>query len=212
MKHQLATISKSAMSALVVLPLTITPLLWSSASLATVEPLLGQIEFVGFNFCPRGWTKANGQILPINQNQSLFSLLGTTYGGDGRTTFALPDYRGRTPVGFDGENRLGSRGGEEEVLIASANLPAHTHEATTTTTLRASTDRGRVASPDNAVLADDGNDKVYIDASPDLTMADDALSSSTTISAAGDSPVNNMQPYLVVNACIALQGTFPSRN
>lgn len=191
----------------------ISTTLWSSKSQANADPMLGEVQYVGFNFCPRGWTQANGQILPINQYQSLYSLLGTSYGGDGRTSFGLPDYRGRTPIGLAGSNiNLGQKGGSESITLITDNLPTHTHLATTVSTLHASSARGRLASPDMAVLADDGADRVYNNEAPDVSMADDALTSTTSIGPAGNHLINNMQPYQVLTACIALQGLFPSRN
>jgi microcystin-dependent protein len=174
--------------------------------------MLGEIQYVGFNFCPRGWAQASGQILPINQNQALFSLLGTAYGGDGRTSFGLPDYRGRTPIGISNNNNLGQKNGSESITLTTENLPAHTHVASTVSTLHASSARGRLASPDMAVLADDGSDRVYNNEVPNVSMADDALTSTTSIGPAGSATIDNMQPYQVLTACIALQGTFPSRS
>lgn len=184
----------------------------ASPASANADPMLGEIQIVGFNFCPRGWAAADGQILPINQNQSLYSLLGTTYGGDGRTSFALPDLRGRIGIGESSDFRLGARGGQERVFPTSNNIPRHTHTATTTSTLNASTGRGRLASPDNAVLADDGRDDIYNSEAPDITLATSAISSTTTIGATNNQGVDNMQPSLVMTVCIATQGVFPSRN
>ncbi len=191
-------------------------LLASLQAKASSEPFVGEIQVVGFNFCPRGWANANGQILPINQNQSLYSLLGTTYGGDGRTSFALPDYRGRTPVGIGsggsniGNITLGERGGRE--AIVNDFLPSHTHTATTTTTIHASSGRGSTSLPTNAVLADDGADKIYSTEAPNVNLSNQAVVSSTTVSAASNGAINNMQPYQTVTVCIALQGLFPPRN
>jgi len=192
--------------------MALTTTLWSSKSQANADPMLGEIQYFGFNFCPRGWTQASGQILPINQNQALFSLLGTAYGGDGRTSFGLPDYRGRTPIGISNNNNLGQKNGSESITLTTENLPAHTHVASTVSTLHASSARGRLASPDMAVLADDGSDRVYNNEVPNVTMADDALTSTTSIGPAGIAAIDNMQPYQVLTACIALQGTFPSRS
>ena len=115
----------AAVSLITLMALTTT--LWSSKSQANADPMLGEIQYVGFNFCPRGWAQASGQILPINQNQALFSLLGTAYGGDGRTSFGLPDYRGRTPIGISNNNNLGQKNGSESITLTTENLPAHTH-------------------------------------------------------------------------------------
>ncbi|GAB5378715.1 MAG: tail fiber protein [Aliiglaciecola sp.] len=190
----------------------ISVFLQSSPVYANADPMLGEIQVVGFNFCPRGWAAADGQILAINQNQSLYSLLGTTYGGDGRTSFALPDLRGRIAIGYSNDIRLGSRGGAEQVSLTAGNIPRHTHTATTTSTLNASSASGRTASPDNAVLADDGRDEIYNSQAPDVTLASTAVSSTTTIGASGSQSVNNMQPSQVMTVCIALTGTFPPRN
>lgn len=200
----------AAVSLITLMALTTT--LWSSKSQANADPMLGEIQYVGFNFCPRGWAQASGQILPINQNQALFSLLGTAYGGDGRTSFGLPDYRGRTPIGISNNNNLGQKNGSESITLTTENLPAHTHVASTVSTLHASSARGRLSSPDMAVLADDGSDRVYNNEVPNVSMADDALTSTTSIGPAGSATIDNMQPYQVLTACIALQGTFPSRS
>ena len=188
----------------------------SFATYANSNPFLGEIQVMGTNFCPRGWTEANGQILSINQNQALFSLLGTTYGGDGRTSFALPDYRGRTPVGIGsggsniGDISLGERGGQESIF--DNIIPSHTHTATTTTVINASSDRGRTSIPTNAVLADDGADKIYNGEVPDVNLSNQVITSSTVISAASHNGITNMQPYQTLTVCIALQGIFPPRN
>lgn len=183
---------------------------------ANNDPFLGEIQVMGTNFCPRGWAETNGQILPINQNQSLYSLLGTTYGGDGRTSFALPDYRSRTPVGigFGGGNigdiSLGERGGRE--AISENIIPSHTHTATTTTMINASSGRGRTSVPTNAVLADDGADKIYNGEAPDVNLSNQVITSATVIGSASNAPIANMQPYQTLTVCIALQGIFPSRS
>ncbi len=156
------------------------------------EPFLAEVRIVGFNFAPRGWAFCDGQILPISQNQSLYSLLGTTYGGDGRTSFALPDLRGRTPIHVGSSNGsihlLGQKGGEE------------TH------TLRASSQQGDAPVANDHVLADS---PVQLYTSPGNLVA---LRSGTVANVGGGQAHNNMQPTLVVNFCIALQGLFPSRN
>lgn len=193
--------------------LSLSPLLLVSHYSAAQESFIGEIKYTGANFCPRGTTEANGQLLAINQYQALFSLLGTNFGGDGRTSFGLPDYRGRTPNGFDNNNRLGNKGGNENIGLTANHLPAHTHNATTISQVNVSTGRGRLSSPQNAVLADDGNDKVYLDALPDVIMDPISVTSNTQISnSGGGTNINNMQPYQVITACISLQGLFPSRN
>jgi microcystin-dependent protein len=160
---------------------------------------------VAFNFAPRGWAFCDGQILPINQNQSLYSLLGTTYGGDGRTSFALPDLRGRTPIHVGSSNgtihNLGQKSGEEGVVLSTSQIPAHTHTA------QASSDPGNTPIPTGNVLADTAPNELYHDATSLV-----ALRAGTIANAGANQAHNNMQPYLVLNFCIALQGLFPSRN
>jgi microcystin-dependent protein len=166
------------------------------------EPFLAEIKIVGFNFAPLGWAFCDGQILPINQNQSLYSLLGTTYGGDGRTSFALPELRGRTPVhpGADGVT-LGQKAGEENHLLTIAEMPAHTHTA------RASSTTGNNPNPGGGVLAATAPAEVYHGDENRVAMR-----SGTVADAGGSQGHDNMQPYLTLNFCIALQGLFPSRN
>jgi len=173
------------------------------------EPFLAEIRIVGFNFPPRGWAFCDGQILPINQNQSLYSLLGTTYGGDGRTSFALPDLRGRTPLHFGASNGVnhpqGQKDGEETHALSVAEMPSHTHGARATTNAAASTDAT------GNLLAPTGGGRFSITPYGDLS-APQALSSNTVGNNSGGQGHPNMQPYLALNFCIALQGLFPSRN
>ena len=164
------------------------------------EPFLAEIRIVGFNFAPRGWAFCDGQILPINQNQSLYSLLGTTYGGDGRTSFALPDLRGRTPIHRDDGHTLGQKAGAETVALTAAEIAAHTH------TVKASSTLANNTTPTGRVLA-----SADIYRNPEAaTMT--ALRSGTVTNAGGGQAHDNMQPYLTLSFCIALQGLFPSRN
>jgi microcystin-dependent protein len=165
------------------------------------EPFLGSIILFAGNFAPRGWALCNGQILPISQNTALFSILGTTYGGDGRTTFALPDLRGRAAVHFGQgpglENySLGQSAGEESVVLNVNEIPAHQHAQPAS---NAEQDTNR---PGNAVPAKGG---VYANASDGTTL------DPTTI-AGGSQPHDNRSPYLTLNYIIALEGIFPSRN
>jgi microcystin-dependent protein len=190
------------------------------------EPFLAEIIIFAGNFNPRGWLFCDGQLLQISQNSALFSLLGTTYGGDGRTTFGLPDLRGRVPM-HEGtgpgltSRRLGEKGGLETVNLTTAQMPSHTHAATTTatttSTLRATTDGGNTNVPTGNVLADDGNDRIYKNVAPDTSMSaaaiDSATTASTTVGNTGGSQAHtNVQPYTVLNFIIATQGVFPSRN
>ncbi len=161
-------------------------------------PFLGEIKIFSFNFAPKGWAMCNGQVLPINQNQALFSLLGTTYGGDGRVNFALPDLRGRAPVHF-GTVMLGERSGEENHTLTLSEMAAHTH-----------TPAGNSNAPDAGLPTNSSwamnPANPYSNVAPNVTMGPSAVSPS-----GGSQPHQNMQPYLVLNFCIALQGIFPSR-
>jgi microcystin-dependent protein len=167
------------------------------------EPFLAEVRMVGFNFAPRGWAFCDGQILPIAQNQSLYALLGTMYGGDGRTSFALPDLRGRVPIhrgSSNGTNHApASKGGEETHTLSGNEMPQHTH------TIQASTDASTSQDPTNNVLAKSG--QIY---KQSTNLAD--MVSGTMTNTGGGQSHDNMQPYLVVNFCIAIQGLFPSRN
>ncbi len=163
------------------------------------EPFLAEITIVGFNFPPRGWAYCDGQILPINQNQSLFSLLGTTYGGDGRTSFALPDLRGRSPIHVGSGHNLGQKSGEERHSLQTGEIPQHTHVA------QASSSSADAPLPSDTVLAAANN---MYHAPQDLV----ALEAGTVANAGSSQSHDNMQPYLALHFCIALQGVFPSRN
>ncbi|MBD3756387.1 MAG: phage tail protein [Gammaproteobacteria bacterium] len=169
------------------------------------EPFLAEIRMVGFDFPPRGWSFTDGQILPIAQNQSLYSILGTTYGGDGRTTFALPDLRGRTPLHWGDGYSLGERGGAETVTLTLSEIPEHTHY------VQAQRQGGNQRTPDNHYLS-----AVQGQAAPaynDYNAGTSVLMrSGTVLNAGGSQAHNNMQPYLTISFCIALQGLFPSRN
>lgn len=163
-------------------------------------PFLAEIRMVAFTFAPKGWALCNGQVLPINQNQALFSLLGTTYGGNGQTTFALPDLRGRSPAHPGTEIQLGQVGGEENHTLTSAEMPAHIHGV-----------KGDAA--DASAVSPAGNIWASSSSNPFSTSAPDTALQQASVSAAGSSqPHPNQQPYLAVNFVIALQGIFPSRN
>ncbi len=175
------------------------------------EPFLGSIMPIGFNFAPRGWAFCQGQILPINQNQSLYSLLGTTYGGDGRTTFALPDLRGRASIhmgtgpGLSPRN-LGSRGGHETITLTQGQLPSHRH------LMNVRKEDGNIRNPKNDILAasktaSGENVNTYSDQAADGTLQPDAISLT-----GGGQAHSNLDPYLTINFVIALVGLFPSRN
>ncbi|GAA6137315.1 tail fiber protein [Arenicella sp. 4NH20-0111] len=164
------------------------------------EPFLAEVRMVGFNFNPRGWAFCDGQILPINQNQSLYSLLGTTYGGDGRTSFGLPDLRGRTPLHKGDGYQLGQKSGAETVTLTAAEMPNHSH------TLRASNSPGDKRGVMGRVLASAEMYRNY------EAATNTALRSGSITNAGGGQAHNNMQPYQTLSFVIALQGLFPSRN
>jgi microcystin-dependent protein len=163
------------------------------------EPFLSEIRIMSFDFPPKGWALCDGQLLPINQNQALFSLLGTTYGGDGRTTFALPDLKGRVPIHMGSGFTLGQRAGETAHTLTTAELPAHFHSAIGKQG-NATTD-----APAGNLLASGANQ--YAPAPPTTTLDPTSVSN-----VGGSQPHTNMQPYLVLSFCIALQGIFPSQN
>ena len=182
------------------------------------EPFLAEIRIVGFNFAPRGWAFCDGQLLPINQNQSLYSLLGTTYGGDGRVTFGLPDLRGRVPIHMGNSNTpgstfhsLGQRSGEENHTLSENELPAHSHS------LPASGDSatsGSLTNPPNAnnVLAGQPRRTPPFYTTPGSNSVN--MRTGSIGASGGGSPQahENMQPFLTIRYVIALQGLFPSRN
>jgi microcystin-dependent protein len=161
------------------------------------DQIIGEIRTFAFDFAPKGWAKCEGQLLPINQNQALFALLGTTYGGDGRTTFALPDLRGRVAVAAGGAHALGSAGGSETVTLSVAELPAHSHRA------HANASSGNASSPVENVWAAHSN---TYRGSGSASMDAGAIGST-----GGGGAHENMQPFLALNVCIALVGEFPAR-
>ena len=163
------------------------------------EPFIAEIRIMSFDFAPRGWALCNGQLLPINQNQGLFSLLGTTYGGDGRVNFALPDLRGRTPIHIGNGHNFGEKGGEQAHTLTIAELPTHTH------TLAGTSSAANSNNATNAMLGAVNNSYGAVQ---NLV----ALSSATLINTGGGQAHLNMQPFSTVNFSIALQGIFPSRN
>ncbi len=164
------------------------------------EPFLSEIKIVSFNFPPKGWALCNGQLLPINQNQALFALLGTTYGGNGQTNFALPNLRGRTPIHFGNGHTLGEAAGSTAVTISQQTMPQHLHFEMAQ------------QSADNSQLPAVG--AVFCQASNLYRTADNliALNPASVTNVGGSQPHNNMMPYLTLNFIIALQGIFPSRN
>lgn len=164
------------------------------------EPFLGEVRLMSFVFAPQGWALCNGQFLPINQNQGLFSLLGTTFGGNGQTTFALPDLRGRTPIHVGSGHTLGERGGEQAHTLSIAELPAHTHAVV------ASLNPGAQVATGGKVFASTGANT--FGGAANLQAMPPAMLTNT----GGSQAHLNMQPFLTLNFCIALQGIFPSPN
>jgi len=164
------------------------------------EPFLSEIKIVSFNFPPKGWALCNGQFLPINQNQALFALLGTTYGGNGQTTFALPNLRGRVPIHMGNGHTLGEAAGSTSVTVNIQQLATHTHA------MMGSQTDGDTPVPTNTVLAGTPA-KIY---GPPTSLT--TLLPASVSSVGGSQPHNNMMPYLVLNFIIALQGIFPSQN
>jgi len=167
------------------------------------DPYIGQIMLASFGYAPKNWAQCNGVTLPISQYQALFSLLGTTYGGDGSTTFLLPDLRSRTPCGMGGGYQLGQVGGVENVTLLSTQIPQHMHTA------GYSTQNATVRNPTNALYGNSGAaTPIYAPASGSQVPLNQA-----TVGTAGQTqPHPNLQPYSVLNFCIALNGIYPSRN
>jgi microcystin-dependent protein len=171
-----------------------------------MDPFVAEIRIFPFNFAPKGWAFCDGQLLPLSQNTALFSLLGTTYGGDGKSNFALPDMQGNAPM-HPGQgpglslHDLGETGGSETVTLLESEIPGHSHNIT------ASSQDGLDSHPVNNFLAQGIGINLYVNAgTTPVNMNDNSLSP-----AGGDQPHNNMQPYLTLNFCIALQGVFPPR-
>lgn len=171
------------------------------------DPFVAEIRIFPFNFAPKGWAWCNGQLLPISQNTALFSLLGTTYGGDGKSNFALPDFQGNAPLGrgqggglslYD----LGQIGGSATVTLLTSEIPLHVHA------IQATVEDATTPNPSGAALASSTSGLAYTPTPTPLV----ALSGFALHATGGDSPHNNMQPYLVLSFCIALQGIYPPRN
>ena len=164
------------------------------------EPFLSEIRIMSFVFAPKGWALCNGQLLPINQNQALFSLLGTAFGGDGRVNFALPNLQGRTPIHVGSGHTVGERGGEPAHTLSIAEMPTHTH------VLNATNTSGNAQTPVANFFANGGSD-LYT-ATKDLVATKPASVSNV----GGSQAHQNMQPFLTLTFAIALQGIFPSPN
>ena len=164
-------------------------------------PFLGELKLISWNYAPKGWAFANGQFLPINQNQALFSLFGTSFGGNGQTTFALPDMRGKTSIHMGAGFTIGQAGGESAHTLTIAEMPAHIHQA------NASTNAGSTNLPAGNVLGNSAPNNLY---GPVQNLG--AMVAATVANVGGSQAHENKQPYLVLNYIVALQGVFPSRN
>jgi microcystin-dependent protein len=164
------------------------------------QPYVGEVRIFAGNFAPSGWRFCDGQLLPISENETLFQLIGTTYGGDGQSTFALPDLRGRLPLHFGNGFVLAETGGAEEITLTAQQIPAHTHA------LMASTAPGTQNAPSNSVTAASPSVTLYVGDVPDANMAPSAVSP-----VGGSQPHTNFQPYLCVSFIISLFGIFPSQ-
>jgi microcystin-dependent protein len=178
----------------------------ASVPASAQNPYLGEIRFVAFNFAPQGWALCNGQLLPINQYEALFNLLGTNFGGDGKTNFALPDMRGRVPVGTGQgtgltERIIGAQGGQENVTLTVDQMPAHRHA------LQASSTTANSKAPAGNALANSSTAPIYTNQTADV-----ALEAKSVTIAGKSQPHENMQPFLGMTCIIALQGIFPTPN
>jgi microcystin-dependent protein len=188
--------------------LTAASFMTAKPAAAQVDPYIGQLMFVGYTFCPRAWTDANGQLLPISQNTALFSLYGTTFGGDGRTTFGVPDLRGRAPIHFGNgpglqSYTLGQKGGNEGFTISEAQMPAHNHDVRVTDQIANKKGPGS----DFLAKVPTGDESIYHNGPPNKVM-DPAM-----LTTKGSSQeILKRSPYLAGRWCVALQGVYPSRN
>ncbi|MBS8225780.1 phage tail protein [Vannielia litorea] len=203
--------NKNALHALSASALALACLLSPGQAAADSNPFVGEIMATGIGFCPRGWADANGQLLPVSGNDALFSLYGTTFGGDGRTTFGLPDLRGRTPMG-DGTGpglsprRLGAKGGQEQTTLTVNQLPSHNHP------VNATNSDGTFPGPGDKILAaahdtGSGAETIYSDQAANVQMSPQMIAPT-----GGNQPLGTLDPTEVVRYCVALFGIYPSRN
>ncbi len=165
------------------------------------DPYVGEIRMFGGSFAPAGWMFCDGQLLPISENETLFNLIGTTYGGDGQSTFALPDLRGRVPIHVGNSHILAETGGVEEVTLTVQQIPAHNH------TFSVSTASGTGTAPANAVLASGSNVSIF---RPD-TIPNQPMNAAAVSPIGGSQPHENVQPYLTISYIISLFGIFPQQ-
>jgi microcystin-dependent protein len=171
------------------------------------EPFLSEIRIFSMNYAPKSWAMCNGQLLPINQNQPLFSLLGTTYGGNGQTTFALPDFRGNVPIHEGSGHTLGEKGGEAAHTVTMSEMPQHPHDFSANTCVSSASANATAGTPTSNYWANSGR-AAYSTGGVGLG----AMAAAAITNVGGSQAHTNMQPYLVVNFCIALTGIFPSQN
>lgn len=195
----------------------LTPLMVSVPAVEAQEKYLGEVFLAGFNFCPRATLPASGQLLAIAQNSALFSLYGTTYGGDGRTTFALPDLRGRAPVAFGqgpglSNHPIGARGGQESTALTVNNLPPHDHGVSAT--LHATTAPASTPNPTGALpaLTTSGSAYGQVPAGGSTVAMNGAAITATTSNTGGGAPMETRSPFLAMSWCVVMQGIFPSRS
>lgn len=198
--------------------LAVTLMLAHAGPALAQDCMMGEVTMFAGNFAPRNYALAQGQLIAISQNQALYSILGTTYGGDGRTTFALPDLRGRAPVapgtgpGLPAV-QLGQKIGAPSVTLTAQQMPPHTHAASTQTTVNAASGSGNSPAPGGAVPAGAGSERIYSGNAPDAAMAVGMASSTTTVqSAGGGTPVSIQSPALGLNYIICTNGLYPSRS
>lgn len=191
---------------------------FASSPAAAQDPFIGEVQWFANTFCPAGWENANGQILSISENTALFALIGTTYGGDGQETFAVPDLRSRMPIhngtGGGATYVLGQLAGAESTTLTTAQLPPHNHAVATSAKLRASTASGDTAAPGGAVLANGGTTRAYAPGPATVDMGPSLTTTFQTAPAgqAAPAPYSNVKPVLTLTPCVSLFGIFPSRS
>ena len=182
------------------------------------ECMIGEVRMFGGNFAPRSWMLAEGQLLAVSQNDALFSILGTIYGGDGRTTFALPDLRGRAAIGAGtgpglSARNLGAKIGAQTTTVTAQNMPSHTHAATTTVGMQTGAGAANSGAPTSNTLAQDPAIDIYGAAAPDVTLSSGSASATTALAATGGSPsFDNYQASAGTNYIICIAGIYPSRS
>ncbi len=205
---------KVAAAAVLVILVPVTP----SPARAQTEPYVAEMMYISFNFAPKGWAFCNGQTLAINQNQAVFSLLGTTYGGDGISNFQLPNMQGRAPLHFgsNGSSNYtqGQVGGSQTATLTAGNVLGHSHSVSLSAQIPASSANATVSTPAGNGLANTVHSLSYSSSAPNVSLSSAVTVSGTTGSTGSTSPTpfSTMPPYLAVNCVIALQGIFPSRN